>query len=215
MDILKLSTRPRTGSGKKYTIKIRPQGWIPAIFYGKDQEPQKIEVNEREFAAFARNRKLTHLFDLGLGSQDKSIAVVREVQRHVLNDMNFLHIDFLHVNMNEKVIVECPVELVGTSVGVKDNNGVLGLMIKKIKIESMPADIPEKITIDVTNLDVGDSIHVRDLSFPNWTIKEAPEEVIAVVTHATREAAESTTETSAATPASGAETKAESKEKGK
>jgi large subunit ribosomal protein L25 len=88
--------------------------------------------------------------------------------------------------MNEKVIVDCRLEITGVPAGVKEG-GVLGHPFKSVKVECMPADIPEKIVIDVTNLGIGDSIHVRDISVPNATIKEAPDEVLAVVTRATRE----------------------------
>jgi large subunit ribosomal protein L25 len=107
--------------------------------------------------------------------------------------------------MNEKVTIEVPVVTVGISVGVKENNGVLGVPVKKVTIECMPSDIPENITIDVSALDIGDSIHVRDVVVPNITIKEAPEEVLAVVTHATREEdaakSEEAAEAGAAAPA--------------
>ncbi|NLP01330.1 MAG: 50S ribosomal protein L25 [Fibrobacter sp.] len=206
MDIIKLKTRPRSGSGKSYTRKARMQGWVPAIYYGRNHEPVNIEVDGKEFATIVRTKKLTHLIDLGIGSNgDDSIAVIREVQRHVLKDNIFFHIDFQKVAMNEKVTIEVPVVTVGISVGVKENNGVLGVPVKKVTIECMPSDIPENITIDVSALDIGDSIHVRDVVVPNITIKEAPEEVLAVVTHATREEdaakSEEAAEAGAAAPA--------------
>lgn len=191
MEIIKLKTRTRTGTGKSYTRKTRANGWVPAIYYGKTTDPVCIEVDEHEFAAIVRKRHLTHLIDLGLGkTQEESIAVIKDVQRHVIKDSFFYHIDFQHVALTEKVTVHCPVEIVGTSVGVKDENGVLGNPVKSLTIECLPMNIPDKITIDVTHLHVGNSIHVRDLSVPDITIKDAPEEVIAVVTHAAREVAD-------------------------
>ncbi len=188
MDIVKLQARVREGAGKSYTRKARAQGWVPAIYYGHDQEPKKIEVAYRDFATLARKKQLTHLIDLGLAGED-SIAVVREVQRHVLKDTLFYHVDFMHVAMNEKVVVEVPLELTGIAFGVKNDNGVLGHPIKVVKVECLPRDIPEKVSIDVSELKIGDSIHVKDVSFPNFTIKDSPDEVLAVVTHGTREAA--------------------------
>lgn len=191
MEIIKLKTRTRTGTGKSYTRKTRANGWVPAIYYGKTTDPVCIEVDEHEFAAIVRKRHLTHLIDLGLGkTQEESIAVIKDVQRHVIKDSFFYHIDFQHVALTEKVTVHCPVEIVGTSVGVKDENGVLGNPVKSLTIECLPMNIPDKITIDVTGLHVGNSIHVRDLMVPDISIKDAPEEVIAVVTHAAREVAD-------------------------
>jgi large subunit ribosomal protein L25 len=190
LEILKLKARPRTGSGKSYTRKTRAAGWVPAIYYGSEREPMKIEVDKKELSTLVRGRNLTHLIDLGLssaGGKEASVAVIREFQRHVFKDDVFLHVDFQHVDMDKKVIVDCPVELVGIPIGVKDNGGVLGHPIKKIKVECMPLEIPEKITVDVSALDIGDSIHVRDVKLANAVIKDSPDEVLAVVTHPTRE----------------------------
>lgn len=183
----------REGDGKSYTRKARSQGWIPAIYYGHDLEPKKIEVFHKDFATMVRAKQLTHLVDLGLENGGDSIAVIREVQRHALRDNDFYHIDFMHVDMNEKVVVDVPLEITGVPVGVKVDNGVLGHPIKSVKIECLPADIPETVTIDVSELKIGESIHARDISIPNITIKDAPEEVLAVVTPPTR-VAETTAE---------------------
>jgi len=203
VEIIKLKTRTRTGSGKCYTRKARSNGWVPAIYYGKKTKPLPIEVSGQEFAAIIRNRHLTHLIDLGLGqSQEDSIAVIKEVQRHVVMDKFIYHIDFQHVAMNEKVTVRCPVQIIGIAVGVKDENGVLGNPVKSIMIECLPMDIPERISIDVSALHVGDSVHIRDISVPSITIKDSPEEVVAVVTHATREIVETPAVEDAAAEAS-------------
>jgi large subunit ribosomal protein L25 len=212
VNIIKLKSRPRSGSGKSYTRKTRLQGWVPAVYYGVGREPMTIEVDKKEFSAVVRGRKLTHLFDLGLsGGKDASIAVVREVQRHVIDDDLFLHVDFQHVAMDKKVTVDCPLELTGIPIGVKEAGGVLGRPVKKLKIECMPTEIPEKISIEVAHLEIGDSIHVRDVKIPNVMIKASPDEVLAVVTHPTREeevakpAEEAlTAEGAAAVPAEGA-----------
>jgi large subunit ribosomal protein L25 len=188
VDIIKLKARPRSGAGKSYTRKVRTQGWIPAVYYGIGREPMTIEVDKKEFSAVVRGRKLTHLFDLGLsGGQGATIAVVREVQRHVINDDLFLNIDFQHVAMDKKVTIDCPLDLTGIPVGVKDAGGVLGRPVKTLTIECMPTEIPEKISIDVSHLEIGDSIHVRDVKVPNIVIKASPDEVLAVVTQPTKE----------------------------
>ncbi len=189
MEIIKLTARPRTGSGKSYTRKARAQGWMPAIYYGKKMDPVQLEVNQKEFATIVRNKKLTHLFNLGLGkTEDDSVAVVREFQRHVVDRNNYLHIDFHHVAMNEKVIVEVPLILEGIPVGVKLNGGVLEAPVKQVKVECMPLDIPENVKVDVSALDVGQSIHVRDVVISGLTLKDSSDEVLAVVTHATADA---------------------------
>ncbi|MCL2220117.1 MAG: 50S ribosomal protein L25 [Chitinispirillia bacterium] len=199
MEIIKLQARERTGSGKSYTRKARAQGWIPAVYYGHGLEPKSIEVPHKDFSTVVRGRKTSHLFDLGLGAD--SIAVIRQIQRKVLKDDVYFNLDFMHVNMKEKVTVDVHLEFAGVSIGVKDDNGVLGHPLKAVKVECFPADIPEKITIDVSALRIGDSIHVRDISIPNITFKHAPEDVLAVVTHPTREAVAKPAEEGAAATA--------------
>jgi large subunit ribosomal protein L25 len=204
LEIVKLKARERSSAGKSYTRKARAGGWIPAVYYGQG-EPRKIEVPHIEFAAVVRARQTTHLIDLGLG--EGAIAVIREVQRHVLKDDIFYHLDFFHVDMSKKVSTEVPLEFVGVAVGVKDDGGVLGHPLKAVRVECLPADIPEKVRVDVSALKIGDSIHVRDLSVPNLTLKHAPDEVLAVVTHPTREAAAAPAaegDAAAAAPAAGA-----------
>jgi large subunit ribosomal protein L25 len=190
LEIVKLKARERSSAGKSYTRKARAQGWIPAVYYGHG-EPKKIEVPHREFAAVVRARQTTHLIDLGLG--EGAIAVIRETQRHVLKDDLFYHLDFFHVDMSKKVTTEVPLEFVGVSVGVKDDGGVLGHPLKAVRVECLPADIPEKVSVDVSALKIGDSIHVRDISIPNLAIKHAPDDVLAVVTHPTRESSAAAT----------------------
>jgi large subunit ribosomal protein L25 len=193
LDIIKLKTRTRTGSGKSYARKARADGWIPAVYYGHNLASQAIEVNAKEFGTIARKKQLTHLVDLGLDGEKESIAVIKDIQRHILKAETFIHIDFQHVEMDEPVTVECPVVFEGTPVGVKIGGGVLGHPVRSIRIECLPQSIPEKITLNVAALDIGDSIHVRDISVPNVTIKESPEEVLAVVTSPTRGGAETET----------------------
>lgn len=189
MEVINLKARERTGCGKSYARKVRTQGWIPAVCYGLGEDPLKIEVSEREFQALARAKQLTHVVDLGLGDKGASYAVIREIQRNVIKNGVFFHIDFLRVAMDQKVAVEVPIVFSGIPVGVKVDNGVLGHPIKNVMIECLPNNIPENITIDVSELKVGESIHVRDLSIPDIEIKDSPDEVLAVVTPPTREAA--------------------------
>lgn len=207
MEIIKLTSRQRSGTGKSYTRKARVQGWVPAVYYGHNRDSVHIEINAREFATLVRQRKTTHLVDLGLGqSQDDSIAVIKDIQRHVLKSESFIHVDFQHVAMTEKVTVRVPLELAGIPVGVKESHGILDHPVKTVLIECLPMDIPEKITVDVSALNIGSSIHVRDVVVPNIVIKESPEEVLATVSHPIREAVTEGEggEAAAAAPAKGA-----------
>ena len=190
MDIIKLNARPRAGSGKSYTRKVRITGWIPAIYYGHNTQPKTIEINGSEFTTLVRQKKTRSLFSLlGLTEEaGETVAIIKEIQRDILDRKKFLHIDFQRVAMDEKVTVDVPVELVGLPpIGVKEMGGVLQHSAKTIKVECLPANIPEKITVDVAALKIGDSIHIRDITVPSAVIKDSPDEVVAVVIQPTAE----------------------------
>ena len=196
MDIVKLKTRFRSGSGKSYTHKARMQGWIPGTYYGHNRTSKNVEVDAKDLITLVRSKKTRNLVDLGIEEEKGDcIAIVKEIQRDILDDKKFLHIDFQHVAMNEKVTVKVPVELVGIPVGVKDDGGVLGHPAKFLNVECMPVNIPEKIAVDVSKLKIGDSIHVRNITIPDAVIKDSPDEVVAVIIFASAEEEKAKTET--------------------
>jgi large subunit ribosomal protein L25 len=197
VDVVKLQARVRTGTGTSANRKIRASGWIPAVYYGHSIESRPIEVNAREFAALVRHKKTNHLIDLGLAGEGESVAIIKETQRHVLQTDFYFHIDFQHIRLDENVTVKCHVEIVGIPLGVSEDGGVLGHSTQYLMVECLPAAIPEKIIVDVSALRVGQSIHVKDVVVPGITIKDSPDTVVAVVTHASREVEVAATEESA------------------
>ncbi len=183
MEIITLKSRLRTESGKSYTRKIRAQGWIPAVYYGHNLETKHIEIEQREFAALVRGRKTTHLINLNIPGEKDSTSVIKEIQKHVLKDSLFYHVDFLHVAMDKKITVQSPIRIKGTAIGVRDEGGILGHPKRTLSIECFPGDIPEYVEIDVSELNMGDSIYIKDLEIPNVTIKDLPDDMVATVVH--------------------------------
>ena len=182
MEVLELKARLRNGTGKSYTRKTREQGWIPAVYYGHDKETKHIEVDAKEFQSLVRAKKTKHLINLKLdGGNGDTTSIIKDIQRHVLLDNLYFHIDFQSVSMDEKIGVECPVVLTGTPIGVREEGGILNQIIRTISIECLPGDIPENLEIDVSELRLGKSIHVSDLSVEKFEIKASPEDVVAVV----------------------------------
>jgi large subunit ribosomal protein L25 len=212
LDIIKINARLRTGTGKSYTGKARVAGWVPANYYGHNRVPKNVEINAVEFATLVRTRKTGHLIDLGLQEDTgDSIAIIKEIQRDVIDRNKFLHVDFQHVNMNETVIVKIAVELTGTPLGVKDDGGILNQLTKTIHVECLPVNIPEKVVVDVSNLKIGDSIHLRDISVPDAQIKDSGDEVLAVVVYATAEEAKAPAAAGASATAEAAPAAADAK----
>ncbi|MBD3322554.1 MAG: 50S ribosomal protein L25 [Chitinivibrionales bacterium] len=187
LNIEKLTTRPRETRGKSSVRKSRQEGWIPGVFYGHGRETRNIEVDAREFASLARARKASHLIDLGLKDEKDSVAIIKEIQRDPLIPADVYHLDFQHVSMDEKVRVDIAVEIVGTPVGVQEQDGILGNPVKMVAVNCLPMSIPEKVSVDVSGLHIGEAIHVSDLSLADDVeILNSPEEVVANVTRPTK-----------------------------
>lgn len=182
MEIMKLTARSRNGSGKSYTRKVRAEGWVPAVYYGKDMEPQKIEIPAKEFSALLRQRKARNVIDLFEGEKKIGVAVIKELQRNPIKDDVYYHIDFMNIDTNNLVTVDCAVATTGVPVGVKNEGGTLSKVTQTISIECLPHYIPKRgISIDVSKLHVKDSFKVSDLSLENITIKTDGDTVLAEV----------------------------------
>lgn len=179
MEIVDLKSQLRSGKGKSYTRKIRQQGWIPAVYYGQNKETICLKVSAQEFAALVRAKKTSHLINLKNEEENfEATTVIKEIQRHVLKDNIFFHIDFQHIAMDKKITVKCPVHLKGTAIGVTEESGVLSQPTKSITIECLPGDIPEFVDVDISELHIGNSLNVKDITIPNVEIKDSPQEVL-------------------------------------
>jgi len=148
--------------------KLRASGRVPATIYGRQAAPQNLEVNSKEFADLLNHSASENLLvDLSVESdaRAKRLALVQEIQHHPLNG-KVLHVDFHEVAETEKVTVLVPVETTGESVGVKTGGGTLEHILFKLKVRSLPKDLPEQIVLDVSALEIGKSIHIGDIKAP-------------------------------------------------
>ncbi len=184
-----LRAQARTGTGKGVSRKLRREGNIPAVLYGKDVEPVSIKVSAREWITLMRHAKRNVILNMELHG-DKGVenrpVMVKEVQRDYLGD-DILHIDFLQVSMERVVEVEIPIHLTGTAKGIMDD-GIVEQHLHTIRVECLPTSIPEQIEIDVTNLGIGDSIHINDISLPGIRLLEGTDvAVVTVIPPATEE----------------------------
>jgi large subunit ribosomal protein L25 len=179
LEIIDLESRPRTGRGKSHARKIRQEGWIPAVYYGHNKKTMSLKVSAKDFAAIVRTKKTSHLINLKNADDNfEATTVIKEIQRHVLKENIFFHIDFQHIAMDKKITVKCPIRLKGNAIGVVEESGVLSNPTKSITIECLPSDIPEFVNIDISDLHLGNSITVKDLNVPNVEIKDSPQETI-------------------------------------
>lgn len=190
-----LNARPRSTFGKNANRKLRASGFVPAVIYGHGDEtrPLEIAVNELERLLSSISVENT-LIDLRVEGAKATPALIREVQYHASRPM-ILHVDFLQVHAGEKIHLQVPIHLHGTPRGVRDGNGVLQEVLRDLSVECLPRDIPEAIEVNIEELDLGQSIHVSDLSAPNVTILNDPDLVICTVSMPTTEALAEAAET--------------------
>ena len=181
-DIVTLVMESREKTGKCENGRIRRAGYVPCIIYGPEiKENIKGKVNMREIEKILAGRWESTRLNVKLPDGSEELCIIREAQRHPLTDMP-LHIDFLHLVRGRKINVNIPVEITGreNSQGIKDG-GVLEFT-HELEVETLPMSIPDVISVDVSALNIGDAIHIKDITLPeNVTLLADPEEVVAIV----------------------------------
>ena len=176
-----LSATTRTDTGKGVARKLRGQGQIPGIIYGHARTPQPLAIPTRELEKLlSRISADNTIIELSLGGSNAR-ALIREIQRHPFKK-EILHIDFQEVVAGEKVTVRVPLALTGTPVGVRLNGGIIDHIIRELTISVDPANIPNRIEVDVTELDLGGSVHVSQVKVPEGvTVLDEAEAAIVVI----------------------------------
>ena len=173
----------RSGVGKGVARKLRQAGRIPAVYYGRGEEPIALQVGLKDLQEVIERAEGSNVIvDLkveGDGAGDRK-ALIREIQRDPVGG-RILHLDLQHISLTERIVVEVPIVLVGTAVGVKDGGGILETILREVEVRCLPTAIPPSIDVDVAHLNIGDSVHVRDLQVPEVTILTDPDSTLATV----------------------------------
>lgn len=162
-----LQATKREQSGTGVAKKLRREGIIPAIIYGADQDNYTIQLKSNDFRDLLKKSSSENfLVNLEIeGAKEKTkLAMVQEVQTRALTG-DIFHVDFHAVNEDQILTAQLPIELLGEPLGVKEG-GVLDHQLRSIEVHCRPADLPEKIELDVTHIDLDGSVHVSDLKFP-------------------------------------------------
>lgn len=161
----KLKATLREERGKGAARRLRRSGRIPAVIYGHGEDTRPLAVDAGELdRLFARISVENTLLDVEIEGEGEVKALVREVQTHPFKP-EVLHVDFYQVHAGEQITLDVPIRIVGSSEGVREG-GILEQPMHDIEVSCVPGAIPEAIEVDVTELQVGDSIHVRDLTLP-------------------------------------------------
>lgn len=163
-----LGATKRDGTGKGAARQMRLGGRVPAVLYGKDMESVSLSVDAREALQLFHSISVENTV-VGLaveGEKEPVQILVREIQTHAYRD-DLIHIDFLRIQKGVVVDVEIPVHLVGVAVGVKMGGGTMEQIIHELPVRCIPSKIPELLELDVSELDLGESLHVSDLAIPD------------------------------------------------
>jgi large subunit ribosomal protein L25 len=163
-----ITLKAETGrpSGSRASNRLRAEGKVPGTVYGLGEDPVSVAVDWRSLrAALTTDAALNALIDLEIDGEGH-LTIVKELQRHpVCRDV--LHVDFLRVSRNVAITVDVPIVLTGEATGVLGADGVVDQVLFALAVEAKPNDIPNELTVDIGDLQLGDTVRVGDLSLPS------------------------------------------------
>lgn len=164
MEVVVLNAQRRDVLGKQVKA-LRRQGHLPAVVYGHHIQPVAILLDTKEASRLLSGVTSSQLIKLSINGEQHNV-LVREKQRNPITG-TLLHVDFLEVSMTEKLRANVVIALEGEAPAVKELDGIVVTGIEQLEVESLPGDLPERITVDISSLvAIGDSIHVRDIRVP-------------------------------------------------
>ncbi|MFA7565674.1 MAG: 50S ribosomal protein L25 [Alkalispirochaeta sp.] len=173
-----LTGETRTTSGKGNARALRRAGRIPAVVYGHS-EPVSLSIEAREFFKEFHGASESQLITLKLEKEDR-VVLIKDYSEDITTG-NIMHIDFYEIEQGKLLRTRIAIRLTGTPVGVREG-GVLDHSLYEVDIECLPKDIPAQLTIDVSGLAQGDTVHVGDISVPSGvTILNSPDQTVASV----------------------------------
>ncbi|MBN1299280.1 MAG: 50S ribosomal protein L25 [Actinobacteria bacterium] len=188
---LKVQKRNKEELKKNASRRLRSEGFIPAVVYGLSQEPVEVKIDTKEFKDTIKGRSLANLIlDMHIkidGKDKKETTLIKDMQKDPIS-AEILHIDFIRIQMKTEVEATVPLHILNeeTSVGVKEEGGVLQHGLREIHLICLPADIPEAIEYDIKELHIGDNVRVSDIVLSDAIkILNNPEEVVVSIIHPT------------------------------
>jgi large subunit ribosomal protein L25 len=167
MNEILIDVTPRTEFGKNPSRRLRKTGLIPGIVYGSNKPPVPVTVEPKQVEQILRSDSgVNTIFMLHLvGKDQRRYAMIKEYQTDPVSN-RLMHADFIRIQMDEALQVNVPIQTVGEAPGVKLDQGIMDMPLREVRIESLPADIPDAIQVDISALKIGDAIRVSDLKVP-------------------------------------------------
>ena len=192
METLEIQADARNAAGKKQARRLRRSGKIPAVLYGPKTEAVSLELDRKDFSSRVALMEGSHLVRLKSSAPTltEKVALVKDMQFHPITG-EVIHADLYEVDLAARIQVEVPLRFVGKAAGVV-RGGILQPIVREIEVECLPLDIPAFFNVDVSALDIGDSIHVDEIQMPAdvTAVFESNFAVVTVVTPSVEEAPE-------------------------
>ncbi|MDH3891149.1 MAG: 50S ribosomal protein L25 [candidate division Zixibacteria bacterium] len=180
MKEISISASRRESLGKGPARQSRMAGNIPAVVYGPEVEPIPVAVEERSFRATMKaTGSLSSIINLDVDGKTNKV-VLREIQRDPITS-RILHMDFHAISMTKPLNISIPIQFEGSPRGVKTDGGIMQITMRDLDISCLPSDIPDKLVVDVEDLGIGDSIHVRDVDLDKVQILSPEQRTIVVI----------------------------------
>jgi len=200
-----VAAESRTETGKGPNRRLRGRGMIPGVVYAPGKDAVAVSISPRVITEILQSASGENtLFDIELGGTRRKV-ILKEYQREPLKG-ELLHADFFEVALDKRIEVKVHIELEGTPVGVKNQGGLLEFVTRELELECLPTEIPDKITVDVADLELGRHLRVSDVTLPdNVTLLTEGDVVIAHVVTPRAEVAAAEEEAEAVEAAEGQE----------
>lgn len=175
-----LNVETRSGRGKGAARQLRRAGSIPGSLYGREIEPIAVKTDGREFAALVGSISVDNtIVELSVDGEAPRRVLIREIQRHPVRQ-DYLHVDFYEIRAGETLKVNVPLHLVGNPIGVR-NGGTLQQIKHELEIECLPSEIPPSFEVDISALEIGDSLHISDVDVGGLEVLDDVEQTICTV----------------------------------
>jgi large subunit ribosomal protein L25 len=164
LELIDINANIRTAAGNSPSRGIRREGNIPGVIYGPGSESVLISINAHDLELALKKAQMSQIiFNLKLQNADfpARSAIAKEIQVHPVS-RKFMHVDFYEISKDRKITVKVPIAIRGKAKGV-ENGGILQSILREVEVSCLPFEVPDAIPVDISSLDIGDSIHIGDL----------------------------------------------------
>lgn len=161
MERYEITVEAREETGKGTARKLRREGKVPGVIYGKNRDPKPLVIDPLDVNKRLLGNAIFEVTIVDGDEEENELAIIKDYQKDVIKD-DLLHVDFQHISMDEKIAVTVPIKIEGSAPGVQEG-GVLQKLMREVEIESFPGDIPDEVVVNIDELTMGDSLQVGDL----------------------------------------------------